>query len=67
MFDIRYKPRSAIKGQVLANFIADFTPESKISVKVCQVMSRRWCIYVDGASNTRGSGVEIVMISPKGV
>ena len=25
-FDIRYQPRNAIKAQVLADFIAEFTP-----------------------------------------
>ena len=25
-FDVRYQPRSAIKAQALANFIAEFTP-----------------------------------------
>lgn len=26
-FDIRYEPRTAIKGQILANLIAELTPE----------------------------------------
>lgn len=26
-FDIRYEPRTAIKGQILADFIAELTPE----------------------------------------
>ena len=25
-FDIQYRPRTAIKGQVVADFIAEFTP-----------------------------------------
>ena len=25
-FDIRYKPKTAIKGQVLADFVMEFTP-----------------------------------------
>ena len=27
-FDVQYRPREAIKAQVLANFIAEFTPTS---------------------------------------
>ena len=27
-FDIRYRPRNAVKGQVLADFIAKFSPRS---------------------------------------
>ncbi|XP_075654893.1 uncharacterized protein LOC142625069 [Castanea sativa] len=67
MFNIHYKPRNAIKGQALADFIMNFTPKSKVSIGVFQVMTRKWRIYVDGASNTRGSGIRIVMVSPEGV
>ena len=28
-FDIRYKLRSSVKGQVLANFVAEFSPRNK--------------------------------------
>ena len=27
-FDIRYKPRTVVKGQVLADFIVEFTPSN---------------------------------------
>ena len=27
-YDLEYRPRTAIKGQVLADFVAEFTPES---------------------------------------
>ena len=28
-FDIRYRPRSSVKGQVLADFVAEFSPKNK--------------------------------------
>ena len=28
-FDIRYKPRNSVKGQVLANFVAEFSPRDE--------------------------------------
>ena len=40
MFDIRYKPRNSIKGQVLADFIAKFTLKLGVPVGICQVMVR---------------------------
>lgn len=67
MFNIHYKTRNAIKGKVLVDFIVNFTPESKILIGVCQVMTRKWRIYVNEASNTRGLGIRIVMVSPEGV
>ena len=65
MFGIRYKPRNSIKGQVLADFVAEFTPSSGVSIEICQVIVRRWKVYVDGASGARGSGVAMVLVSPK--
>ena len=36
-FDIRYKLRNFIKGQVLADFVAEFTPALGASVGICQL------------------------------
>ena len=63
-FDIWYKPR---KGQVLADFVAEFSPAPGALIGIWQVTVKHWRVYVDGASNTRGSGVGIVMISPEGL
>ena len=35
MFDIRYKPRNSIKGQVLADFVAEFIVEARVPVRIC--------------------------------
>lgn len=37
MFDTWYKPRNTIKGQVLAEFVVEFTPKSKVLMGICQV------------------------------
>lgn len=42
---------------MLANFVAEFTPAVKDAHSVCQVSIRAWSVYVDGASNARGSGI----------
>jgi hypothetical protein len=62
-FDIEYLPRTAIKGQALADFLVEFTnfPDpNKVSKK------NLWVIYVDGSSTASRSGVGIVMITPRG-
>ena len=66
-FDVRYKPRNTIKGQVLVDFVAEFTPTMSSVDWVCSVSLRPWQVYMDGASNARGAGVGIVLMSPKGV
>ena len=47
-FDVRYQPRSAIKAQALANFIAEFTPNQDEVDKGDGV--QRWVINVDNSS-----------------
>lgn len=67
MFDIRYMPRNLIKGQLLEDFMAKLTLSQGSSIRVCQVRVKRWQVYVDSASNAKGSGMGIVMVSPKGL
>jgi len=76
-FDIKYLPRTTIKGQVLADLIAEFTEElgdskegTKLeeTLRVNSVESQQvWQLFVDSLANQRGSGKGIVMISPDGI
>jgi hypothetical protein len=72
-YDVRYKPRTAIKGQVLADFIAEFAPDNDMHIggehpkdTERDLEKKNWALYVDGAANSRGSGLGIVLISPEG-
>ena len=38
-YDIKYQPRTSIKGQVLVDFIAEFTPEEIEPIMVNHVSS----------------------------
>jgi len=35
IFDIRYKLQNSIKGQVLADFVAEFTLDPGVPVEIC--------------------------------
>ena len=64
-FDITYTPRRAIQGQVLADFMAEFTipedlPETSEFPKYIQKL------HTDGASNDRCSGAGVVLETPEG-
>ncbi|XP_070018312.1 uncharacterized protein [Nicotiana sylvestris] len=68
-FDIEYKLRIAIKLQVLADFMADFSSgllpmATKEAVMVSKLTSRVWTLFTDGASNVKGSDLGIVLITP---
>ncbi|XP_050259242.1 uncharacterized protein LOC126704276 [Quercus robur] len=80
-FDIRYMPRTAIKGQVLADLVAEFaeptlegmemsgspSADGKLVNTVSQHEHNRWRVHIDGAANQRGSGVGLVLVSPEGI
>ena len=59
---LSYEPRAAIKGQVLADFIVDFTPRATERVDLLE----GWILNVDGASNSKGAGIGIVLTAPEG-
>jgi ribonuclease HI len=69
-YDINYRPRTSIKGQVLVDFIAEFTPAEIGPMWVNHVSSIQhmegWRLYIDGASNSRGSGLGVVLLAPQG-
>ena len=72
-------PCTSIKGQVLADLVAEFTePEieelplggymdEKLVGTISQYCLPMWEVYVDGASNQKGSRVGLVLMSPKKV
>ena len=44
-----------MKGQVLADFVAKFSPKNEWEI-VCHVECRPWKVFVDGASSAIGVG-----------
>ena len=66
-FDIRYNQKTAIKGQVLADFVMEFT--SAEPAQNAQAMNDLpiWKLSVDGASNAQGSGAGLILTSPEGI
>ncbi|KAJ9542437.1 hypothetical protein OSB04_028943 [Centaurea solstitialis] len=70
-FDLMYQPRTAIKSQALADFVAEFSPgiEEPSYDEISNVMihdNEPWTMHVDGASNAQGSGLGVVLKSSHG-
>ena len=61
-FDIQYRPRTAIKGQVVADFIVEYT---QLEGKGAEVLGQ-WSIHTDGSSNRRAGGAGVVIQTPEG-
>nr|CAH67666.1 H0315F07.4 [Oryza sativa]CAH67728.1 H0613A10.11 [Oryza sativa] len=61
-FDVHFAPRTAIKSQVLADFVADWTmPDNKSDN---QVDNETWTMAFDGALNSQGAGAGFILTSP---
>ena len=62
-FDIRYKPKTAIKWQVLADFVMEFTPtELTMDTQVTPDLPI-WKLFVDRAANAQGRGAGLILTS----
>ena len=70
-------PRTSVKGQVLADLVAEFTEtlvedkanehcmDEKSVGQIAVQEPLQWKVYVDGAANQKGSSVGLVLISPE--
>ena len=67
MSDIRYKPKTAIKGQVLADFVMEFTPTELAEDTRATPDLPIWKLFVDGVANAQGSGIGLILTSPEGI
>uniref|UniRef100_A0A2N9I3E2 Integrase catalytic domain-containing protein n=1 Tax=Fagus sylvatica TaxID=28930 RepID=A0A2N9I3E2_FAGSY len=65
-FDIDYRPRTAIKAQALADFIAEFTSKDDEPTEYVEQTSK-WTMNIDGSSTKDSGGVGIVLRSPEGI
>jgi ribonuclease HI len=61
-FDIRYQPVKAVKGQVLADLIAE-----RVNTNIAVLSIRAWAMYFDGSVCGDGCGIGILLVSPRGL
>ena len=71
-YNVKYMPRTAIKGQILAYFVVEFTDgtmieeEKALGVMVTSaIVILPWEVYTDGAGNQKGAGLGVVVITPE--
>ncbi|PKI77267.1 hypothetical protein CRG98_002336, partial [Punica granatum] len=76
-YDIEYVPRTSVKGQAIADHLAEFPIEDNTPINldfpnegILQVDEEEdgtaWKMYFDSAVNSTGSGIGAVLISPDG-
>ena len=59
-FDIQYEPHGPMKTQFMVDFLEEFGRNDTTTPDW-------WTLYVDGASNIRGSGVGIILEGPDNI
>ena len=60
-FDLRYESTKAVKGQVMADFVTQHCGQG---IRLVEPMP--WTLFFDGSSCKQGSGIGIVIVSPRG-
>jgi hypothetical protein len=73
-FVITYKPRTATKGQIIADFIAEVPEGKEKELKEYETELNQgskstevWTLHTDGASNEEGNGAGLILDGPDGV
>jgi hypothetical protein len=62
--NIAYTPRTAIKSQVLADFVAKW---AEIQTPAAPIKHETWAMYFDRSLTKVGGGAGLIFISPLGV
>ncbi|GJZ64140.1 reverse transcriptase domain-containing protein [Tanacetum coccineum] len=67
-YDIQYRPRTAIKGQILADFIVERPEEGSPDELMAEpeVLPEPWTLFTDGSSCVDGSGAGLILTNPEG-
>ena len=62
-----------MKGRAIADHLAHCSPEEAKEIQgdipnedIMGIETESWKMYFDGATNQNGSGIEVLLISPKG-
>ena len=66
-FDIRYRPKATINGQIWADFVMEFTSAELTEATQTTPDLPIWRLSVDGAANAQGSGAGLILTSPEGI
>nr|GEY52439.1 protein NYNRIN-like [Tanacetum cinerariifolium] len=65
--NITYRPRTSIKGQILADFLNEMPSNASQGVSIAETQKELWTLFTDGSSCVDGSGVGLILTNPDGV
>nr|GEZ49401.1 reverse transcriptase domain-containing protein [Tanacetum cinerariifolium] len=62
--NITYRPRTSIKGQILADFLNEMPSSALQSASVEETQEEPWMLFTDGSSCVDGSGAGLILTNP---
>ncbi|GKB93307.1 reverse transcriptase domain-containing protein [Tanacetum coccineum] len=65
-YNITYRPRTSVKGQILTDFLVEKPDEVPANTSVKEVPQELWTLFTDGSSCVDGSGDRLILTSPDG-
>nr|GEU65623.1 reverse transcriptase domain-containing protein [Tanacetum cinerariifolium]GEV08656.1 reverse transcriptase domain-containing protein [Tanacetum cinerariifolium] len=65
--NITYRPKTSVKGQILADFITEMPDENPQAVLVAETQQEPWTLFTDRSSCVDGSGAGLILISLEGI
>ncbi|GJR77123.1 reverse transcriptase domain-containing protein [Tanacetum coccineum] len=67
-YDIQYRPRTVINGQILADFIVERPEKESLDELMTEpeVLPEPWTLFTDGSSCVDGSGAGLILTNPEG-
>ncbi|GJV10666.1 reverse transcriptase domain-containing protein [Tanacetum coccineum] len=64
--NITYRPRTSVKGQILADFLVEKPEETSVDMSEKEAPQEQWTLFTDGSSCIDGSGAGLILTSPDG-
>ncbi|GJW56044.1 reverse transcriptase domain-containing protein [Tanacetum coccineum] len=66
--DINYRPRTSVKGQILADFIVEHLEDDTLDIPMedREELPDPWILFTDGSSCIDGSGAGLIITNPDG-
>nr|GFC67391.1 reverse transcriptase domain-containing protein [Tanacetum cinerariifolium] len=65
--NITYRPRTWIKGQILADFLNEIPSNASQATSVTETQEEPWMLFTDGSSCVDGSGAGLILTNPNGI
>nr|GEU66931.1 reverse transcriptase domain-containing protein [Tanacetum cinerariifolium] len=65
--NITYRPRTSIKGQILADLLKEMSSNTSQDVPAVETQEEPWTLFTDGSSCVDGSGAGVILTNPDGV